>query len=169
MYLKFMKTRTIVFIVLLVSLSVLSACSKKPVTESTLPSVELKDLNGRTVNLADFKGKPLLINFWATWCGPCRIEIPMLNQFHRKYGKDLTIIGISTDDDPEAAIKEFIREVPIEYHNLIKTAAVDQSFGGIWALPTSYFYDRQGNEVEKIIGLQTKDFFEKTIQQTLKR
>lgn len=169
MYLKFMKTRTIVFVVLFVSLSVHYACTKKPVTKPTLPSVELKDLNGRSVNLADFKGKPLLINFWATWCGPCRVEIPMLNEFHRKYGKRLTIIGISRDDDAEAAIKEFIREVPIEYHNLIETSAVDQSFGGIWALPTSYFYDRQGNEVEKIIGLQTKDFFEKTIQQTLKR
>jgi thiol-disulfide isomerase/thioredoxin len=165
------KKHPIQLIILFLLMSIFSiqfGCQKKPSVESKLPNVELKDLGGRTVNLASFKGQPILINFWATWCGPCRIEIPMLNELHRKYGKNLTIIGISTDDDPEAAIKEFIREVPIEYQNLIKTPSVDEGFGGIWALPTSYFYDKDGNQVEKIIGLQTREFFEKTIQKTLK-
>jgi thiol-disulfide isomerase/thioredoxin len=162
-----MKLRKVLILLFLAALFVSVSC-KKP-AESRLPNVDLKDLAGRTIQLADFRGKPLLINFWATWCGPCRIEIPMLNELHRKYGKDLVIIGISTDDEGASVVKEFNREVPIEYRSLLKTPSVEESFGGVWALPTSIFYNRQGNQVEKIIGLQTKEFFEKTIQKTLKQ
>jgi thiol-disulfide isomerase/thioredoxin len=162
-------TKSVILFLIVASFFISISCSKKPQTNAKLPSVELKELNGHTVNLADFRGKPILVNFWATWCGPCRIEIPMLNELHRKYGRDLVIVGISTDDEGAEAVREFNKEVPIEYRSLVKTAAVEQTFGGIWALPTSIFYDKEGNQVEKIIGLQTRDFFEKTIQETIKR
>lgn len=163
-----MKLRCISLVVVLIAFVVSVSCNKKPLSDSSLPNVELKTLSGQSVHLSDYKGKPLLVNFWATWCGPCRLEIPMLNELHRKYGKDLVILGISTDDEGAEAVREFNKEVPIEYLSLLKTDAVDQKFGGIWALPTSIFYDKQGKEIEKIIGLQTREVFEQNIEKAIK-
>jgi len=142
---------------------------KAPEAATGLPSAELRDLNGNRVKLSQFSGKPLLVNLWATWCGPCRFEIPMLNDFHKKYSdKGLVIIGISTDDDGVQLVKEFMKDVPIHYQSFLKTPGLEEQFGGIWALPTTYFYDRSGKQVEKIIGVQTPEYFEKQIQRILK-
>jgi thiol-disulfide isomerase/thioredoxin len=161
-----MKGRLLVALILAGSLLFLLSCARNSETTSKLPDVELKDLAGRTVNLRDFQGKPLLVNFWATSCGPCRLEIPMLNELHRKYGKDLVIVGISLDLDGADSVREFGKEVPIEYKILLQTSGLEKNFA-IWAIPTTYFYDRQGTQVEKIIGLQTRDFLERTIQTTI--
>ena len=144
---------------------------KAPQVASALPTVELLDLaSGNRVSLADFAGKPLLINFWATWCGPCRYEIPMLNDFHKKYSeKGLVILGVSTDDDGKQIVQDFMKEVPIHYPSYLKTDGLEEKFGGVWALPTSYFYDRNGKQTEKIIGVQTPEYFEKQIQRILKQ
>lgn len=142
---------------------------KAPEAATNLPSVELQDLSGKRIKLSEFSGKPLVLNMWATWCGPCRFEIPMLNDFHKKYSaKGLVIVGISTDDDGTELVKEFMRETPIQYPSYLKTAGLEEQFGGVWALPTTYFYDRSGKQVEKIIGVQTPEYFEKQIQRILK-
>jgi thiol-disulfide isomerase/thioredoxin len=158
----------LLFLVGIVFLFSYQGC-KAPEVGSALPAVELLDLNGKLVKLSDFAGKPLLINMWATWCGPCRVEIPMLNDFHKKYSdKGLVILGVSTDEDGASLVKDFVKEVPIHYPNYLKTNGLEEKFGGIWALPTSYFYDRNGKQTEKIIGVQTPEYFEKQIQRILK-
>jgi thiol-disulfide isomerase/thioredoxin len=134
-----------------------------------LPSAQVKDLSGKTISLADFKGKPVIINFWATWCGPCRFEIPMLNELHKKYASSgLVLIGISTDAEGAEVVKPFLKEVPIQYASYLTTGDVEEKFGGILGLPTTFFYDKNGNQVDKIIGLRDQDFFEKRIQEIIR-
>ena len=160
-------SHAVIFIILIGLVSSVSYC-KKPVTGSDLPQVQLKDLNGGNVDLAQFKGKPVIINFWATWCGPCRFEIPMLNELHRKYSsKGLVIVGISTDEEGAAIVKPFMRDLPIEYASFLKGSDTEEKFGGVWALPTTIFYDKNGKQVEKILGVQPREFFEQKIQQML--
>ena len=142
---------------------------KAPVTVSSLPAVELQDLAGKRIKLSEFAGKPLILNLWATWCGPCRFEIPMLNDLYKKYSeKGLVIVGISTDEEGAAIVKDFLKETPIHYPTFVKTSGLEEKFGGIWALPTTYFYDRSGKQTDKIIGVQTPEYFEKQIQRILK-
>jgi thiol-disulfide isomerase/thioredoxin len=156
-----------IFIVLISLVSFVSYC-KKPEQASDLPQVQLKDLNGGTVDLSEFKGKPMIVNFWATWCGPCRFEIPMLNELHRKYSpKGLVIVGISTDEEGAAIVKPFMKDLPIEYTSYIKGSDTEEKFGGIWALPTTYFFDKDGKQIDKILGVQPREYFEQKIQQIL--
>jgi thiol-disulfide isomerase/thioredoxin len=163
-----MKSRILILIaVLFCVFSFISSC-KKPSPTSELPDVKLKDLNGGTVDLAQFHGKPVIINFWATWCGPCRFEIPMMNELYRKYSpKGLVIVGISTDDEGASIVKPFLKELPIEYTLYLKGNDTEEKFGGIWALPTTIFFDKNGKQVDKFLGVQPREVFEQKIQQLL--
>lgn len=158
-----------VILTVFVLFAVLFSCKKPPET-SALPQAELLDLDGKKVALTDYAGKPVIVNFWATWCGPCRFEIPMLNELHKKYsGHGLVILGISTDEEGASAVREFNKEVPINYLNFLTTPDVETKFGQIWALPTTYFYDRNGKLLEQpLVGVQSRDYWEKRIQQLLK-
>lgn len=154
-------------IVLLSLVSFVSYC-KKPAKVTDLPQVTLKDLNGGTVDLTQYQGKPMIINFWATWCGPCRSEIPMLNELHRKYSpKGLVIVGISTDEEGAAIVKPFMKDLPIEYASLLKGEDTEEKFGGVWALPTTIFFDKNGKQIDKILGVQSREYFEQKIQKML--
>jgi thiol-disulfide isomerase/thioredoxin len=158
-----------VFFIGIIFLFSYQGCKAPSTGPSSLPAVELQDLTGKRVKLSEFSGKPLILNLWATWCGPCRFEIPMLNDLHKKYSdKGLVILGISTDEDGAPVVKEFMKETPIHYPSYVKTPGLEDQFGGIWALPTSYFYDRSGKQIDKIIGVQTPEYFEKQIQRILK-
>ena len=162
-----MKFTQAAIVIILIGL-VFSISCKKPEAASELPDVQLKDLNGGTVDLAQFKGKPVIINFWATWCGPCRFEIPMLNELHRKYSpKGLVIVGISTDEEGASIVKPFMKDLPIEYASYLKGSDTEEKFGGVWALPTTIFFDKDGKQIEKILGVQPREFFEQKIQQML--
>jgi thiol-disulfide isomerase/thioredoxin len=153
------------FLVLILFLVPALSC-KKPA--EGLPDVEVKDLNGQTIRLSKFAGKPLVVNFWATWCGPCRFEIPMLNELHKKYASSgLILIGISTDDEGAEVVKPFMKEIPIQYGSYLKTNGVEEKFGGILGLPTTFFYDRNGRQIDKVIGMRDKDFFEDRIQELI--
>ncbi len=154
---------------LVIFLLVLPFACKAPTNASELPLVQLVDLDGNPVKLSQFEGKPLIINFWATWCGPCRFEIPMLNELHKKYASsDLVIVGISTDEAGAEVVKQFIKEVPIQYRNYLKGEDTEEKFGGIWGLPTNFFYDRHGKQVAKAFGLQPRDFFEEKIREIIR-
>jgi thiol-disulfide isomerase/thioredoxin len=155
-------------LLLIAGLCIFLSC-KKPVESTRLPDVTLKTLNGETVRLADYTGKPVIINFWATWCGPCVYEIPTLNQLQKKYSDGgLVIIGISTDDGGAEVVRNFMKDVPIEYKSYLKTPGVEDEFGGILGLPTTYFYDKNGEQVEKLIGLTSREAFERRIEKILK-
>ena len=162
-------TKRAVFLTVFILIISVFSCKKAPET-SALPRAELLDLDGNKVTMEQFKGKPVIVNFWATWCGPCRLEIPMINELYKKYSPHgLVILGVSTDEDGAPAVKEFNKEVPITYPSYLTTPDVETKFGQVWALPTTYFYDRNGKLLEQpLVGVQSRDYWEKRIQQMLK-
>lgn len=123
------------------------------------PDFSLKDLTGRTVKLSDYKGKVVLINFWATWCPPCKVEIPDLVKVYDTYKKKgFVILAISLDDDPGKVVPPFVvdfkkdKKVSINYPMLVGDEAVNDAFGGIRGIPTTFLIDRKGVIRKKYIG-----------------
>lgn len=132
-------------------------------------NLTLKDTNGVDVNLADFKGKPLLINFWATWCGPCVQEIPYLVEMADKYRDDgLVVLGISTDDTAEQ-IKPYAADLKVNYPMLVglDQPDVERAFGAMWAIPVTVFVKKDGNVCKTHQGTQTKEFFDAHVKALL--
>jgi thiol-disulfide isomerase/thioredoxin len=117
------------------------------------PVFTATDLEGRRVSSASLKGKVVLINFWATWCPPCRAEIPDLIALQEKYRDRLQIIGISEDEAPPEVVGRFVADHRINYPVLMMTPEIEKLFPGIGALPTSYFIDREARVVQKHVGI----------------
>ncbi|HKS26435.1 MAG TPA: cytochrome c biogenesis protein CcdA [Pyrinomonadaceae bacterium] len=131
------------------------------------PEIELKTVDGQPFRLSELKGRVVVLNFWATWCIPCREEIPELNAMQKELGpKGLTIIGPSWDDSAEG-IKEFQSDIKQDYTVLIGGETVQGKFGGIPSLPTTFIIDRQGRIRQKIIGARDREGFEKEIKPLL--
>jgi thiol-disulfide isomerase/thioredoxin len=129
------------------------------------PNFTLKDVNGNDVSLSDFKGKVVILDFWATWCPPCRKGIPDLIELQNKYKNDLTVIGISLDQ--ANTIKEvvpFYKSYGINYPVVYGNAEVVNKYGGIEAIPTSFIIDKEGYVVNKHVGLIPKQEYEKYLQ-----
>ena len=128
-------------------------------------SFTFKDINGATVNLASFKGKVILLDFWATWCGPCKVEIPYFVDLHAKYkDRGFTVIGLSVDDTLEQ-LKPFAAQYKMNYPVLLglENEAIQEAYGPIWGLPTAFIIGRDGKICSKHMGLQPKSAFEKAI------
>ena len=126
----------------------------------------LKDANGRDVNLESFKGKPLIVNFWATWCGPCKVETPYLEAFSRKYeGQGLTILGLETESEP-AAILKFASDYKVTYPLLVADQRDDvkTAFGYRGILPTSFFIRADGTIAATIVGLKSEEYWDQQIK-----
>lgn len=137
-------------------------------TGSVAPAWKLKDLDGKTVSSDDFKGKVVILDFWATWCGPCRVEIPGLIALQAKYrNQDLVVIGISLDDGGVDTVKPFVKKMRFNYPVALADDKVQRAFGGIDALPLTFVIDRQGRIVTKHLGLTEKDEFEIEIKPLL--
>lgn len=124
---------------------------------ATVKAFTLRDLDGRTIGSNALRGKVTLINFWATWCGPCRAEIPELVELQKKYRDTLQIIGISEDEAPPDAVKRFATEHEINYPVAMVTPELEKIFPGIVALPTTYVLDRDGRIVQKHVGMLSSD------------
>jgi len=125
----------------------------------------LKDINGKDVKLSSYKGKVVLLNFWATWCGPCKIEIPWFNEFHQKYqAKGFAVLGISADDTVEQ-LKPFVAEYKMSYTVLVGLGREDvqEALGPVWGLPTTLLISRDGKVCQRHMGLAKKAEFEKGI------
>jgi thiol-disulfide isomerase/thioredoxin len=131
-------------------------------------SLSIKDMNGADVQLSSFKGKVLLINFWATWCAPCKAEIPGFVELQKKYGKDLQILGVSVDDTPED-IKPYAEKYAINYPLLIglNREDVEKAYGPFLGIPQSFLISRDGKICVKHPGLVAKDKFEQEIKSLL--
>jgi thiol-disulfide isomerase/thioredoxin len=132
-------------------------------------NVKLRDMNGVEVNLADFKGKPLMLNFWATWCPPCLEEIPYFVELASKYKEDgLVILGISTDDTPDQ-VKPYAGNLKMNYPVLIglDQPDVEKAFGAMWAIPVTIFVKKDGNICKTHRGTQSKEFFERHVKALL--
>ncbi|HET8923452.1 MAG TPA: TlpA disulfide reductase family protein [Candidatus Acidoferrum sp.] len=131
------------------------------------PEFKLTTLDGKSVSVADFKGKVILVNFWATWCGPCRAEIPDLVELQDKYQDQLQIIGLVVDDDDQEAIKKFVVKFGINYPVAVATNEMRIQYGGIPALPTSFVLDSEGRVVQKHEGLRDPVLYEVEIRSLL--
>ncbi len=118
-----------------------------------MPVFTLKDLDGKTIESSQFSGKVVLLNFWATWCPPCRAEIPELIALQEKYRDQLQIIGISEDDAPPGAVKAFVAEHQMNYPVAMTTPDMERAFPGVDALPTSFLIDREGRVARKHVGM----------------
>ena len=112
----------------------------------------LTDFQGRSIKLSDYKGKVVLLGFWATWCVPCQTEMPRFIDWQNKYGPmGLQVIAVSMDDDEKAA-RKFVRRLKVNYPITMATAALAESYGGVLGLPANFIIDREGRIVAKHVG-----------------
>jgi thiol-disulfide isomerase/thioredoxin len=131
------------------------------------PAFELPGLDGKAVKLADYRGKVMVLNFWATWCGPCRAEVPDLVELQEKYKDQLQVIGLVVDDDDQDAIKKFAAKFGVNYPIAIANDDIRLEYGGIPALPTSFILDAEGRVVQKHEGLRDPVLYEVEIRSLL--
>ncbi len=129
----------------------------------------LRDVDGDEVRLAELKGNVILLNFWATWCGPCKIEIPWFVEFQRRYRDDgLVVLGLSVDDTPEQ-IRPFAAQLQVNYPMLVGLGRDDflEAYGPVWGLPVTFFIDRDGTLCRTHMGIATREAFERDIERLL--
>ena len=132
------------------------------------PDFTLPKLGGGQFTLSSLKGKVIILDFWATWCPPCRIEIPDFISLYQDYKEDgLEIVGIALDQKKEVAVKPFAEKMGINYILVFGGREVTGKYGGIRGIPTTFIIDRHGNIAGKHIGLTSKDVFEKEVKELL--
>jgi len=142
------------------------------------PAFQLEDLSGKKVSLSSYKGRAVLVNFWATWCAPCKIETPWLVELRDQYaGQGFEILGLSTDDfDPDEPAKftkekqdvaKFVDKMHMQYPILVAGDKLDHPYGGLDVLPESFFVNRKGTIVAVQLGLTSKDDIEANIKKAL--
>ncbi len=144
---------------------------------TTSPDFTLKDLEDHDVSLSQFKGKVVLVNFWATWCGPCKIEIPWLIELQNKYGaRGFTVVGLAMDEEGKSAVAPFVQKErfkvggtsqSMNYPILLGNDATADKFGGLIGFPTSVLISKDGRVVKRIEGLVSYDEIDKAIQSLL--
>ena len=180
----FISVSTMILTILMVSCTTDKANSsdKKPVEQKTsrstatsqsdqyvaAPDFALEDLDGDVVRLSDHKGKVVFLNFWATWCPPCRAEIPYFIDLVEKYGDDgFEVVGIALDPRDFSKVQTFVDQQGINYTILYDTKNVQGMYGGIQSIPTTFVINRDGKVVEQIVGSRPKNVFESTIKKWL--
>lgn len=132
------------------------------------PDFSLQSLDGKTMRLSDFRGKAILLNFWATWCGPCKIEMPWFVDLQKQYGSQgLQIVGVAMDDASKEDIAKFAKDMGVNYPILIGKESVGDEYGGVPALPESFLIARDGKIVDRIIGLRGKAEIEDAVKKAL--
>ena len=132
------------------------------------PDFTLQSLDGKSIRLSDLRGKAVLLNFWATWCSPCKIEMPWFIELQKQYGSQgLQIVGVAMDDSSKEDIAKFASDMGVNYPVLLGKEAVGEAYGGVPALPETFFIGRDGKIVDKIIGLKGKAEIEDAIKKAL--
>jgi peroxiredoxin len=171
-----MKNLTLGFVALaIISSFTFTGCSKtshasiKDQSNRKLaPDFSLKDATGKTVKLSDLRGNVVLLNFWATWCGPCQIEIPWFMDFQKEYkDRKFEVLGVSMDDDGWTSVKPYIAQRKINYPIVIGTEQTSTLYGGVEALPTTFLIDRSGRIAAMHMGLISKSEYKDEIVKLL--
>ena len=127
------------------------------------PDFTLTDLNGSEVSLSDFKGKVIIVDFWATWCGPCKMEIPSFIKLQEDFEDDVVILGVSLDQGGPRAVVPFAEKMGINYPIVYGNGKVVQAYGGVRGIPTTFVIDRDFNIQRKYVGYTDHKVFEKDI------
>ena len=156
---------------LLVCAVLVTGCSKRTAARNrkAAPEFSLKDASGQTVHLSDYKGKVVLLDFWATWCGPCKIEIPWFMDFEKQFkNQGFAVVGISMDEDGWTAIKPYVQNMKMNYRVLLGNDEVSTAYGGLDSLPTTLLINREGCIASVHVGLSMgKEEFKNAIVQLL--
>jgi len=133
------------------------------------PGWELQDLDGKTIHSSDFNGKVVVLDFWATWCPPCRAEIPGFIELQKKYQtQGLVVVGVSVDQAGSDTVKSFAKKLGVNYPVVLTDAKIDAAYGGIDGLPTTFIIDRTGHIVKQHVGFTEKSEIEREIKPLLK-
>jgi thiol-disulfide isomerase/thioredoxin len=128
------------------------------------PKWNLKDVHGQAISSEQFKGKVVVVDFWATWCGPCRTEIPGYVDLQKKYGKDgLVVVGVSLDQAGPKVVEEFVKNFGVNYQMVMGDDDVQTAFGGMDAIPTTFLIDRSGQIRDKKVGAESAADYEKKV------
>jgi cytochrome c biogenesis protein CcmG/thiol:disulfide interchange protein DsbE len=154
-----------------------SAGAPSPKVLANEPDVTFKDLQGKDLSLASLKGKVVVVNFWATWCDPCRVEIPWLIRLQQQYAdKGFTLVGVAMDEDGKSAVDPFVQsthfdvrgqQMTMNYPIVLGNDDIADKFGGMLGLPTSIVISRDGKIAKRYIGLVNEDSLEKQIKDLL--
>ena len=145
-----------------------SASFVKPAGRRMAPDFTLNDISGMPVKLSEFRGKVVLLNFWATWCGPCKVEIPMLMGLEEAYrNRDFVVLGVALDEDGWNAIKPYAEARRISYRVMAGNDQISSLFGGLDAVPTTFIIDRNGRIAATHVGLCQKSEYESDIKTVL--
>jgi len=141
-----------------------SALTARPGRAEMPPDAVFQDLQGKSVRLADFRGKVVLLDFWATWCEPCKIEIPWLIEFQRKYAvKDFVVLGVAMDEEGKYVVEPYLRQEAINYQILLGTPEIGDKFG-INGYPTGVLISRDGHLISTVEGLTGHDALAREIE-----
>ena len=145
-----------------------SAKLKAERTRNEAADFTLEDANGQTMKLSDLRGKVVLLNFWATWCVPCKIEIPWFVEMEREFkDQGFAVVGVSMDEDGWTAVKPFMADMKVNYRMVLGTEEMAQLYGGVQALPTTYMLDRNGKVASVHMGIVSRNVFEEEIRALL--
>jgi len=132
------------------------------------PGVELALLDGKTLKLSDYHGKAVLLNFWATWCEPCKIEMPWFVDLQKKYGpQGLQVLGVAMDDAPAKDISDFAQKMGVNYPIVIGKEEVGTQYGGVQYLPSTFYISRDGKIIDRVFGLVSRSEIEANVQKAL--
>ena len=159
-----MKVIKFLGVVALIGLIVAMACAAAG-PNGKAPNFALKTSAGKTIELEKLKGKVVVVNFWATWCGPCRKEIPGFQEVYKQYqGKGLEIVGISLDRNGWDVVKPYVEQKQIGYPVVIGDGDLADAYGGIDAIPTTFIVDKKGNIVQQHVGYMSQQELENQIK-----
>jgi peroxiredoxin len=138
------------------------------VEDKVAPDFALQSIDGKTVRLSDFRGKAVLLNFWATYCAPCRIEMPWFVELQDRYAAEgLQVVGVAMDDASPDDIEKFASELGVNYPILVGEETVGNAYGGVQFLPSTFYIGRDGKVVDRVFGLKTKNEIEENVKKTL--
>src|SRR6266699_2545773 len=132
------------------------------------PDFALASLDGQTLQLSDYRGKAVLLNFWATWCEPCKIEMPWFADLQKKYeAQGLQVLGVAMDDATPKEIAEFAQKLGVNYPILVGKEEVGTKYGGVQYLPSTFYISRDGKIIDRVFGLVSRSEIESNVQKAL--